>query len=146
MQFIIRLGGSIEIVWRHSGDVRLSVVMFWLVACAWLSVNIRLLVVQLEEAIRISNGRVEKTKAACQLLTRTSNICYIITSSADMSNTLRRLGRKKDVITEYKCTIRLLDDNEVLQCTIQVSPSASSASGHSLSLGQVSRHWWLQIQ
>ncbi|RWS31225.1 FERM domain-containing protein-like protein [Leptotrombidium deliense] len=27
-----------------------------------------------------------------------------------------KFGSKKDVSTEYKCTIRLLDDNEVLQC------------------------------
>ncbi|XP_077514566.1 FERM domain-containing protein 5-like [Amblyomma americanum] len=30
-----------------------------------------------------------------------------------------KLGSKKDVNTEYKCTIRLLDDSEVLQCDFQ---------------------------
>lgn len=30
-----------------------------------------------------------------------------------------KLGSKKDVSTEYKCTIRLLDDSEVLQCDFQ---------------------------
>lgn len=30
-----------------------------------------------------------------------------------------KLGSKKDVNTEYKCTVRLLDDSEVLQCDFQ---------------------------
>ena len=31
-----------------------------------------------------------------------------------------KLGSKKDHSIDYKCTIRLLDDNEVLECEFQV--------------------------
>lgn len=31
-----------------------------------------------------------------------------------------KLGSKKDHGIDYKCTIRLLDDNEVLECEFQV--------------------------
>lgn len=33
---------------------------------------------------------------------------------------LFKFGSKKDVNSEYKCTIRLLDDNEALQCDFKV--------------------------
>ena len=31
-----------------------------------------------------------------------------------------KFGSKKDLNIDYKCTIRLLDDNEVLECEFQV--------------------------
>ncbi|XP_050046451.1 FERM domain-containing protein 3-like [Dermacentor andersoni] len=75
-----------------------------------------------------SGARIEMLMAGC-LAPRDSVKCRMLWNKHLCRNfgctshspraTMFKLRSKKDVNTEYKCTIRLLDDSEVLQCDFQ---------------------------
>ena len=39
-----------------------------------------------------------------------------------------KFGSRSDVSNECRCTVRLLDDNEVIECDIKVGPAPTTAT------------------